>query len=312
MTYNVNPQSLFGAFQVPAAVVDKHIKMAGAVQLKTLLYIYRNPAAPIVAEDIAAYLSLPASDIRDSLAFWADAGILTAEGAKEVAFEAPAEPKARAVCPHAQKPDRAEVARRGNENKEIAFLLREAEQKLGRTLRFSESSTLVWLYDDEGISVSVLLMVIEFAISDGKPNIGYIERTALDWADSGVSDVADAERKITEIYNTRSSFAVLRRAFGLGDRKAGKKELEYAKLWVEDWKISRELLSRAYEICVDNTGKYSITYIATVIKKWHESGVKTLADIKEDKNPSKQKGGYEAYDRSLFGDMLSSIDGEEN
>lgn len=311
MTYNVNPTSLFGSFSVPSAVVDKHIKMAGAVQLKTLLYIFRNPSAPIVAEDIAAYLSVPASDIRDSLAFWADAGILLCEGAAAVQFEA--EPiKQKAVRAHTQKPDRSEVARRGNEDANIAFLLREAQQKLGRTLRASESSTLVWLYDDEGISASVLLMVIEFAISDGKPNIGYIERTALDWLDSGVETVADAEKKITEIYNTRSSFGVLRRAFGLGDRKPGKKELECARLWVEEWKINRELLTRAYEICVDNTGKYNITYIASVIKKWHESGVKQFSDIKEETAKPKTAGSAASYDRSLFDDMLNSIDSQEN
>ncbi len=308
MTYKVDHSSLIGAFSVPSAVVDKHIKMAGAVQLKTLLYIYRNPLAPIVAEDIAAYLSLPASDIRDSLAFWADAGLLICEGEKAAVVSAPEEVKPKSVRPRSQKPSRAEVARRGNEDENIAFLLREAQQKLGRTLRDSESSTLLWLYDDEGISVSVILMVVEFAISDGKPNIGYIERTALDWMDNGVATVADAEKKIIEIYNTRSAFGVLRRAFGLGDRKPGKKELEYARLWVEEWKISRELLTRAYEICVDNTGKYSITYIASVIKKWHDSGVKQLSDIKEEKKSQKTEGDYAAYDRSLFDDMLNLTD----
>ena len=306
MNYTVNPASLFGAFSVPTAVVDKHIKMAGAVQLKTLLYIFRNPAAPISPEDIAEHLSLPAADIRDSLAFWADAGVLLSDG-KETATVQAVEVKAPSVRPAAQKPDRAEVVRRGNENAEIAFLLREAQQKLGRTLRQNEASSLVWLYDDEGISLSVLLMVIEFAISDGKPNIGYIERTALDWADSGVENVGDAERKISEIYKTRTSFAVLRSAFGLGDRKAGKKELEYARLWVEDWKISRELLSHAYEICVDNTGKYSISYIASIIKQWHKDGVQKISDIKQEK--PKQSGDYAAYDRSLFSDMINSIDG---
>ncbi len=306
MKYSVNPASLFGAFSLPNAVVDRHIKMAGAVQLKTLLYIFRNPMAPIVAEDIAEYLSLPAADIRDSLAFWADAGLLLCEGEKAPVPQPAPQIKEKSVRPITQKPDRSEVIRRGNENAEIAFLLREAEVKLGRTLRQSESSSLVWLYDDEGISLSVLLMVIEFAISDGKPNIGYIERTALDWADCGVETVSDAEQKINEIYKTRSSFGVLRSAFGLGDRKPGKKELEYARLWVEEWKISRELLAHAYELCIDNTGKYSISYIASIIKKWHQDGVKAVADIKEEK-PKKQSG-YDSYDRSLFSDMLNSID----
>lgn len=306
MGYKVNPASLFGAFSLPSEVVDKHIKMAGAVQLKTLLYIYRNPAADIDAEAISAYLSIPTADVRDCLSFWADAGLLLSNG--EVAkplSPAPEAPRVH-IRPQTQKPDRAEVVKRGNENAEIAFLLRETQQKLGRTLRQSESSTLVWLYDDEGMSVSVILMVIEFAISDGKANIGYIERTALDWLDSGVETPADAEQKIAEIYKTRNYFAIMRRAFGLPDRLPGKKETEFSRLWIGEWKLSGDMLRAAYEICVDNTGKYSLTYIGKILKDWHLKGITKPEDIPSE--APKKSDGFATYDKSLLDSMLNSID----
>ena len=308
MTYSVNPQSLFGAFSVPGDVVDKHIKLAGAVQLKVLLYIFRNPAAPIEAEGISAYLSVPASDVRDCLQFWADAGILICDG-KTVSISTGETKKAptRTVRPKAIKPSHSEVAKRGLENEEISFLLRETQQKLGRTLRDSESSTLVWLYDDEGVSVSVLLMAVEFAISDGKGNIGYIEKTVLDWIDSGVETAADAEKKIAEIYKNRTYFAILRTAFGLGDRLPGKKEQEYANLWIGEWKLSRDMLRAAYETCVDNTGKYSLPYIAKVLKMWHEKGYKSPEDIKDEKSQTTPRS-FDTSDHSLFQSMLSAID----
>ncbi len=308
MTYSVNPQSLFGAFSVPGDVVDKHIKLAGAVQLKVLLYIFRNPAAPIEAEGISAYLSVPASDVRDCLQFWADAGILICDG-KAVSINTGETKKApaRTVRPKAIKPSHSEVAKRGLENEEISFLLRETQQKLGRTLRDSESSTLVWLYDDEGVSVSVLLMAVEFAISDGKGNIGYIEKTVLDWIDGGVETAADAEKKIAEIYKNRTYFAILRTAFGLGDRLPGKKEQEYANLWIGEWKLSRDMLRAAYETCVDNTGKYSLPYIAKVLKMWHEKGYKSPEDIKDEKSQTAPRS-FDTSDHSLFQSMLSAID----
>lgn len=308
MKYSVNSATLFGAFSLPTNVVDKHIKMAGAAQLKTLLYIFRNPQAPIDAEEIAEYLSVPTADIYDCLAFWADAGLLLADG-KSAEIPTPSHTEKRThIRPAAQKPDRAEVARRGNENAEIAFMLRETQAKLGRTLRQSEASTLVWLHDDEGMSVSVILMVIEFAISDGKANIGYIERTALDWLDCGVQTPKDAEDKISEIFKNRSYFAVMRRAFGLPDRLPGKKETEYSKLWVGEWKLSSEILRAAYEICVDNTGKYQLPYIAKILADWHSKGIKNTSDIPSD-TPEKKKS-FATYDRSLIDSMLSSIDEE--
>lgn len=306
MGYKVNPASLFGAFSVPSEVVDKHIKMAGAVQLKTLLYIFRNPASPIDAEAISAYLSVSAADVRDCLSFWADAGLLLLDGEAPKALSPAPDAPVIHVRPHTQKPDRAEVAKRGNENKEIAFLLRETQQKLGRTLRQSEASTLVWLYDDEGMSVSVLLMVIEFAISDNKANIGYIERTALDWLDNGVETPADAEQRIAEIYKNRNYFAIMRRAFGLPDRLPGKKETELSKLWIGEWKISGDMLRAAYEICVDNTGKYNLNYISKIIKEWHQKGITKAEDIPSDS--PKKNNDFTTYDKSLLDDMLNSID----
>ncbi len=308
MKYSVNPQSLFGAFSVPADVVDKHIKLAGAVQLKVLLYIFRNPAAPIEAEGISSYLSVPASDVRDCLQFWADAGILACDGnSVSLKAEEPKMTSTRTVRPKAIKPSHSEVAKRGLENPEISFLLRETQQKLGRTLRDSESSTLVWLYDDEGVSVSVLLMAVEFAISDGKGNIGYIEKTVLDWIDCGVETAADAEKKIAEIYKTRTYFSFLKTAFGLGDRLPGKKEQEYANLWIGEWKLNRDMLRAAYETCVDNTGKYSLPYIAKVIKQWHEKGYETPEDIKDEKTTTAARS-FDTSDHSLFQSMLSAID----
>lgn len=304
--YSVNPQSLFTAFSVPGDVVDKHIKLAGAVQLKVLLYIYRNPAMPIDAEAISSYLSVSTADVRDCLAFWADVGILNCDDKPQISIKTEDTQKPKTVRPKAIKPSHNEVTKRGLENDEIAFLLRETQGKLGRTLRDSESSTLVWLYDDEGASVSVILMAVEFAISDGKANIGYIQKTVIDWIDSGIETASDAEQKIAEIYKSRNYFSTLRNAFGLGDRLPGKKEREYANLWVGEWKLSREMLRAAYEICVDNTGKYSISYIAKILKDWHSKGYKKPSDIPED--TKKETRSFDTSDHSLFESMLNAID----
>ncbi len=306
MRYYINPSSLLGAFPVPTAVADKHIKLAGAVQLKVLLYIFRHAAEEISPEAIAQYLSIPVADVGDTLRFWADAGVLTADGAPAQVQQAPAE-KPKAVRTAAMKPTREEVAKRGNENPEIAYLLRETQQKLGRALRQSEASTLVWLHDDEGMSVSVLLMLIEFAISDGKPSIGYIERTALDWIDSGVEDIASAERKIGEIYDARSCWSIVQKAFGIDRRLPGKKEQELSVLWVKQRGFDKAMLREAYERCVDSTGKLSFPYIAKILDKWYKDGIKTAADIKDDKAAQKHDS-IASYDSSLFDRMLRAID----
>lgn len=305
MNYHVNPNALWSTFPVPAAVVDKHIKMAGALQLRVLLCVFRNMSEEISAELIAKKLSVSESDVLDALLFWAECGVLATESAPITPVVAE-EPKKKSVRAASVKPTREEVARRGNESAEITFLLREAEQKFGRALRQSEASTLVWLHDDEGMSVAVLLMLVEFAISDQKGSIGYIEKTALSWLDDGVCDIAAAESKINEIYKSRSCWGIVSKAFGIDRRQPSKKEEEFSLLFVGERKMSTELLREAYNRCIDATGKFSIPYITKILEKWYKDGVKQVEDIKED--GKKGKDSIAAYDTSLFDSMLSAID----
>lgn len=308
MKYHISSNALWSAFPVPSAVVDKHIKMAGALQLRVLLCVFRNPAEEINAEKIAKTLSAPVSEVADALVFWAECGVLATEEGETVAVPQPVVAPKKAVRAATVKPTREEVARRGMESPEITFLLREAEAKFGRALRQTESSTLVWLCDDEGMSIAVLLMLVEFAISDGKANIGYIEKTALSWLDSGVCDIAGAEQKINDIYKSRSCWGIVSRAFGIERRMPSKKEEEFSLLFVGERKMSTELLKEAYNRCIDATGKFSIPYITKILDKWYKNGVKKVEDIKED--GKKGKDSIAAYDTTVFDSMLSAIDND--
>ena len=239
--------------------------------------------------------------------FWAEAGLLKNDGAK--AAKAQPEETKKAVRAATVRPTREEVARRGLEDSNIAFMLQTTEQKLGRALRQTESSSLVWLHDDEGISIAVLLMVVDYAISENRANIGFIEKTALSWLDSGVTTVPEAEQKIKEIYAAKNDWRIVSKAFGLGGRKAGKKETEFAVLWVGERGYGEELLSEAYSRCVDNTVKYSLQYITKILEKWYKDGVRDIKDVPSDEQP--QSGGMGTYDKSAFSRLLGAIDDEE-
>lgn len=64
-------------FAVPADVVDKHIKLAGASQLKVLLWLLRNSCRRenITANDIAVALNMDPIDVKDCMEFWINVGL---------------------------------------------------------------------------------------------------------------------------------------------------------------------------------------------------------------------------------------------
>ncbi|MBQ2444670.1 MAG: DnaD domain protein [Clostridia bacterium] len=88
MKYYETGSGIWGSvFAVPTDVVDKHIKLAGATQLKVLLWLLRNSSRRenITANDIAAALNMNPIDVKDCMEFWYGVGLFKNEDtAKEV------------------------------------------------------------------------------------------------------------------------------------------------------------------------------------------------------------------------------------
>lgn len=281
MNFKVRKDFKTPPFSVPSEIVDSHIKLAGALQLRVILYCLRHTYdAEINPAVMAELFSVSEEDINDALMFWAELGFIECEG-PVFTPSLPAVETVKVAPPKAPRPDRKEVARRGLESPEIAFLLNEAQQKFGRMLKQSESSVLVWIYDDLGLDASIILMILQHAVQAEKVNISYIERVARDWAENGVDTIAAAEQRIVELNNSRSAWNKMRRAFGLDSRSPSETESKLAVLCIIEWKMSDELLKKAYDACVDSLGKYNVRYIKKVLTEWHKQGITTVKELEQ-------------------------------
>ena len=302
MNYRINPAAFSAVFTLPAAVADNHLRLARGEHIKVLLYIMRNMAAPIEPAVIAEAAGITEYDVKEALIYWADAGILNTDGVSEQTPEIT--PKA---VKRAEKPTRSDVAKRGAEDEKISYLLRETQMRLGRNLKSNEISTLVWLYDDEGLDVSLILMIVQYAAAHNKANIRFIESTAVDWINKGIDTVAAADGELNRMAMGDQAWNIVSSAFGLERRKPSKKETELSLLWINDWEMSKEMLEAAYEECVNTKSKFSFPYTAKIIESWHEKGFKTPQDTQK-REKSDNKDGYAAYDIDLFEKMLNTKD----
>lgn len=299
MDYYLNPANFNSAFSVPSAVVDRHLKFAKAEHVKILLYLLKNMSDDLSKSTIASELSVSEYEVGEALLYWADAGILM----PKVHSETPKETEKKAVIKNA-KPTRNDVARRGLEDPKIQFMLREAQIKFGRNLKNNETSTLVWLYDDQGLDVSLILLIIQYAAGRNKLNMRFVESVAVDWVNKGIDNITDADAELRRITAGEQAWKTVSAAFGLESRKPSKNEAEKSLMWVDEWHISREMLSAAYDACIDAKSKFSFPYVEKIIENWHKKGYKTPDDI-EKKKVEKKNG---AYDLDLFEKMLNSKD----
>ena len=306
-------------FAIPCDVVDKHIKLAGSAQLKVLLFILRYPGQELSITKIASALSMNELDVKDSMQYWIETNVIT----RPLSFSCKQLPETHEnystpndnICDTAtdvacldeknlpscseksnpnsnekrlpsrvEKPNPSFVARRINESSEIAFLMQEAEIILSRPISNNDSSTLLMLHDTDGLPVDVILMLMQYAVSVGKNHMKYIEKMAISWAQEEIDTVEKAENKIRALENSRKAWASLEKIIGIEHRSPSSKEDEAANRWINVWQLPLDLIKEAYERCINSKGKYILSYMDGIIKRWYNCGIKTLAQaIDEDK-----------------------------
>lgn len=298
MIYNVNPAIFSSTYAIPTDVADKYLKIATHTQLKVLLYFMRNISDGIDSQKISDALRLDINETEDALLFWQQCGILTGATPKE---------ELKTVVVKSTLPSRTDVIKRGLEDKQLMFLLREAQLKFGRNLKQNESQLLVSLYDDHGMDPSVILLLLGYAVREGKCNLTFVKKTATHWLESGVETVMDAENLIAESAKQNLAWSVVQSAFGIERRNPSTKEAELSNLWVNEWKISTELLKAAYDACVDAKTKLSMPYVAKIIESWHKDGITNPEQISAKKKNVKPQGknDFAGYDLDLFEKMLN-------
>lgn len=284
-------------FAVPTAVVDKHLRLTGSVQLKALLWVLRQQSDTFSDTDLAHALGTSEADARDALSYWQQAGILQLSPSGNITVSQPAtqvqavEPKVvnspvparRPVLPRAERPDPAFTTRRMEEDDAIRCMMESAEQILCRPLSPSDLSTLLLIHDNYGLPVDVILMLIQYAVSSGKGNMRYIEKVALNWSDEDITTHEQAEAKLQQLTNIGRAWHTVQRAIGLPERAPTEREKGYAATWVLQWKFTPLMLKLAYDRCVDATGTFKSGYMNKILERWHRESIATPEQVAAEK-----------------------------
>lgn len=320
MDYRVSPFGDIwknGIFNVPNELVDRYIKMASEYQLKALLFILRNGGCSD-SSSIARALGQTASDIDELLEFWVDEGVIVANGQEAVT-----------MAPANQLPDKKETEKpdvkeamsaprltpkdivaylRDDEN--LRFLLSDAQRVLGRTISHSEQEMLINMVIYYGLKVEVVLMILEFYRSEkekGKTiGISYINSMAKNWAEEGISSIADAEQKLQDIARGNRLWNEVVAITGIRHRQPTAKQREMVDGWFSDFDIA--MITLAADIMKENTPQPALAYVNKILKEWKKKGITSPAQVqaeqeafaksKEDKQDKKSDRlkGKPSYD----------------
>ncbi len=285
--YQWNPEHFTALLALPSVVVTRHLKMAGAVQLKVLLWLASEGKGEFDAQACGTAIGQAPADCTDALQYWLETGVLlTADGAaaQPAASVPTAQPAIPVVLPQTEikavprpaavKPQMQDVVRRQKDDAEFAYLLETASARLGRAITNGDMETLLYLYETAGLPAEVILMVIVYTVSMGKGHMRYIEKTALSWADNGIDTIDKAEQYLCRLDRRDQAWAGVQQALGLTHTPTTG-QLDAVEHWVYDWHMNNELIRMAYEMCHEKTGKFQATYMSRILEHWHLDGIDT-------------------------------------
>ncbi|MBQ7874482.1 MAG: DnaD domain protein [Oscillospiraceae bacterium] len=292
MSYRVVIKCGGGAFFVPNEAAE-NLKLCTAAQLRVLLLVMSRGFAEATPEIISAELGMSAEDSKDNLDYWVARGILECDGAAPAAITPSAASVPAAEVPAQKQPlpkppetklTMKEVQRLKEEDAGIAHVLSEAERLLGKTFTTSDTEAVVWLISYAGIPPEVLVTVIAYCAGIGKNNLRYIQKTAIEWLDSGIDTIEAAEERIRALNDARSWEGEVKRVLEIYGRNLVTKEKEFCESW-RLYGISPELIHFAYEKCIEKTAKLSFPYINKILLSWHQKGIKTPAEAAAENKP---------------------------
>ena len=269
-----------GVISLPARALEAN---AGLMDLRVLaLLCARSDLAasyPDGIEELAQLAGCDAGAVRESVAFWHGAGILSSESG------APMPKTSRTI-----KVDRAlirdtvpeysgeELARMTEESGDLKFLIDQCQSILGKMLSRTEIEKIAALNDYLRLEKEYILLLVQYCVRQGKKSIAYITKTAYNLFNEGIDDYPKLDAHIRRKERYYSVVGRLRSMMGIGERELTKKENTFIHAWIEDYTYPFEILQMAYQITVDSIGEVSFDYMGKILSTWFEMGVKTVED----------------------------------
>lgn len=293
MAIKINFAAFGSVFVTPAALVDNYIKLASESQLKVLLYVLRHSDKALSVEAISNAVLVHPDEVKNAVSFWEERGFIAADGTpsatvaqvvteEKVVTDEPVEHKQKLTVSRLQRPDNHFVSVLLSEDKELSDLMNDIEFTLKRMLSPSDKASVVMIRETLGLPCEVINLLVTYCSENGKSNMRAIEKMAVNWSDSGIYTLMDAERMIERLMVSNNAWHRISKLFGI--RSIGlptDAQLSFADTWCNEWKFNDDMLLEAYERCVNTKGEYNIRYINGILKKWYNDKIFNLNDLKK-------------------------------
>ena len=298
-------------FKLPMDFVDNYILKAKPEYVMVYLYAYRHKADDknFSYSDAASQLGLTEETVSEAVGYWTKLGF----DIFSIKKFPPKNDKSRYSA--------GEISSFADKDKDLSLLYEETEKIMNKPLSTNDQQTLFWIYNDLGMSTCMIILILNYAKSKDKCKMRYIEKIAFEWSEKGITTFDDAEKYLAEMERADTYEGRIKKLFGL-DRNFISTEKNVLKEWCNNLKPTKDELVRAYEICIERTGKFSAKYINAILVNWKDekksktktnNNVPTPKPTKFNNFESKQNIDYKKLEMEALRKRISrNKEGENN
>lgn len=280
-------------FGVPHVVADNFLKLATGDQIKVLLYILRCSGRTLSDEEISRNTGVPVRDVTDCVLFWQQVNVLDERSRQtsaaiqnkssqaetaDVSQQSKSEAGQTSVPRQKQELKPSEITDILESSSDISQLFKIVESFLG-TLNHTQQNSLIWMHNYLGLKKEVILTLVQYCITIGKTNSGYIEKIACSWSENDINSLDAAQEEVQRLTHYNDFIGMIMKKFEM-TRRPTTKQKEFISGWQNEG-FNIDLIGYAYEKTIEQINKLSFEYINKILLSWKESGFTTVRSVRD-------------------------------
>lgn len=181
-------------------------------------------------------------------------------------------------------------------DRDFRVMYEEIQRLLGRPLNTEEMKIILGFVRYLGLAPDVVCVLVSYCKDRVRqrgnlrnPSLRSIEKEAYFWAEQGIDTMEEAAAFIQKQNVRASQLGQLMKILQIYGRKLTAAEEKFAVSWLE-MGFSMDAFALAYERTCLNTGNMAWPYMNTILTRWHEAGLHTAEQVKQQDKKQVPKG----------------------
>ena len=158
---------------------------------------------------------------------------------------------------------------------ELFFII---ETYLKHPLSSTDTSTVLYWYDQLHFSSELIVYLVEYCISKGHSSMRYMDKVALGWHENHITTIEQAKENAA--IHSQAYYGVMK-ALGITGRNLVNSEVAFVNKWSKEYAFDLPIIQEACSRTIAATHQPSFEYTDSILSNWYKNRVHTMEDVKK-------------------------------